>query len=152
MNAHRIPESRHNRNGRLIRPLMQTLPYSLVKQKSSSSPNSVIHTYTKSHQTLLNQSLVNGNTGKEHILNMSSVSKHKYYSLKEKTSNHNQFCLFYFIEKDTSELHNATINANRELLPSSNIDDTPANYENSSDKKIKMCPLIPPGIKKQHIN
>ena len=77
MNAHRIPESRHNRNGRLIRPLMQTLPYSLVKQKSSSSPNSVIHTYTKSHQTLLNQSLVNGNTGREHILNMSSVSKHK---------------------------------------------------------------------------
>ena len=66
LNAHRIPESRHNRNGQLIRPLMQTLPYSLVKPKSSSSPpqNSIIHTYTKNHQTILNQSHVSGYKGR----------------------------------------------------------------------------------------
>lgn len=65
MNAHhRIPESRHNRNGRLIRPLLQTLPYSLVKPNSSSQPpNAIIHTHTINHQSLVNHSLVSGYKG-----------------------------------------------------------------------------------------
>lgn len=54
-------------------------------------------------------------------------------------------CLFDFLEKDTSELYNATINADRESLPSSSIDDTPTDDESSSNERIKMCPLIPPG-------
>ena len=50
-NTHLISESRHNRNGRPIRPLMQALPYSLVNQRSSSQKysNSNIHTENKNH-------------------------------------------------------------------------------------------------------
>ena len=50
-NTHLMSESRHNRNGRPIRPLMQTLPYSLVNQKSSFQKysNSNIHADDKNH-------------------------------------------------------------------------------------------------------
>ena len=69
VNAHRIQETHHNRNGRLIRPLMQSLPYSLVKQKSSP-PNSNSHNYInhKTHESLLNQGLASENTGRDYCL------------------------------------------------------------------------------------
>ena len=59
INSHRAIESRRNRNGRPIRPLMQTLPHSLVKQTSPTPSSkghsaSIIHTHEKNHQVLLN--------------------------------------------------------------------------------------------------
>ncbi len=56
-NAHSIPASHHNRNGRPIRPLMQNLPYSLGKTKSSSLTsklysNTIIHTYKQNNLML----------------------------------------------------------------------------------------------------
>ena len=71
INVHRNAESHRNRNGRPIRPLMQTLPYSLVKQKSSSpskvSSESIIHTDNKNHQILQEHSLSSGKLGKYKI-------------------------------------------------------------------------------------
>ena len=67
INTHHIPESRRNRNGRPIRPLMQTLPYSLVKQNSSPPSNvssvSIIHAYNKNHQIIKNDSNSSGKIG-----------------------------------------------------------------------------------------
>ena len=62
-NTHLISESRHNRNGRPIRPLMQTLPYSLVNQKSSFQKysNSNIHSDDKNH------------IGKDNIMTFSGI-------------------------------------------------------------------------------
>ena len=68
INAHNILESRHDRNGRRIRPLMQTLPYSLVKQNSSSPsklyPDPSSHTtYIRIPQNLQSSGLSDNKTG-----------------------------------------------------------------------------------------
>ena len=50
----RNPDAHRNKNGRPIRPLMHTIPYSLVKQESSTSSNtslaSNIHSYYKNQK------------------------------------------------------------------------------------------------------
>ena len=66
----RIPKSPHNRNGRPIRPLMQSLPISLVKQQIVSTSLSKLHSNLSIHteyvhQQHLNLDTVDGrNTGK----------------------------------------------------------------------------------------
>ena len=51
----RIPESPHNRNGRPIRPLMQSLPISLVKQTYLSTSLSNLHSNLSIHTEYVHQ-------------------------------------------------------------------------------------------------
>jgi hypothetical protein len=53
--THRIPESPHSRNGRPIRPLMQSLPISLVKQKYSSTSLPTLHSNLSIHSEYVHE-------------------------------------------------------------------------------------------------
>ena len=62
-NTHRIPESPHSRNGRPIRPLMQSLPISLVKQKYVSTSISKLHSNLSIHTEYVHQQHLHLDTG-----------------------------------------------------------------------------------------
>ena len=51
----RIPKSPHNRNGRPIRPLMQSFPISLVKEKFVSTSFSKLHSNLSIHTEYVHQ-------------------------------------------------------------------------------------------------